>query len=99
MSPGSMPPLAEALHLMTLALDILDREKAPSDIGAHLDLAIQRLREAIASISPARLSEGANTAAESSSPTILKAKTDQRLSSRLGSSFAAGAAVHDDIVK
>jgi len=36
-----------ALELMTEALDILDREKAPTDIGARLDMAIQRLRDVI----------------------------------------------------
>lgn len=42
------PPLVEALRLMQEALDILDREKAPSDISAHLDLAIQRLNRTLA---------------------------------------------------
>lgn len=46
---GSTVLLREALTMMLQALDILDREKAPSDIGAHLDLAIQRLRETLAS--------------------------------------------------
>jgi hypothetical protein len=36
------------MRLMTLALQILDSQKAPGDIGAHLDLAIQRLRETLA---------------------------------------------------
>ena len=46
---GSTVLLREALTMMLQALDILDREKAPGDIGAHLDLAIQRLRETLAS--------------------------------------------------
>lgn len=51
MSPtNSTLPLREALRLMTQALDILDQEKAPGDIGAHLDLAIHRLRETLASL-------------------------------------------------
>jgi hypothetical protein len=35
--------------MMTLALQILDEHEAPGDIGAHLDLAIQRLRETLVS--------------------------------------------------
>jgi hypothetical protein len=46
---SSACPLAEALRLMTLALQILDSQKSPGDIGAHLDLAVQRLRETLAS--------------------------------------------------
>lgn len=75
-----MPPLAEALHLMTLALDILDREKAPRHIGAHLDLAIQRLQEALASISPhetQRRSESRGGIQLTNNP---ESETDQRLS-------------------
>lgn len=50
MTPATSPhPLSEALRLMTLALEILDREKAPPDVGAHLDLAMQRLRKTIGS--------------------------------------------------
>ena len=53
-----MPPtnsterLLEALHLMTSALNILDQEKAPGDVGAHLDLAIERLRQSMNSAPP-----------------------------------------------
>jgi hypothetical protein len=35
---------AEALKLMEDALELLDRCSLPADIGAHLDLAINRLR-------------------------------------------------------
>jgi hypothetical protein len=42
-----------ALSLMEHALDLLDRCDVPIDIGAHLDLAICRLREAIHSAGPA----------------------------------------------
>ncbi len=35
---------AAALQLMEEALELLDQCDAPADIGAHLDLAIQRLR-------------------------------------------------------
>jgi hypothetical protein len=50
MSPtGSGSALVEALRMMTLALQILDEHEAPGDIGAHLDLAIQRLRETLVS--------------------------------------------------
>lgn len=49
MGSASHPrPLALALHLMTQALEILDAERGPGDVGAHLDLAIQRLKESIA---------------------------------------------------
>ena len=34
----------EALQLMERALAVLDANEAPGDIGAHLDLAIERLR-------------------------------------------------------
>ena len=40
---------SEALRLMEAALGILDEHGAPADIGAHLDLAICRLRAAIGS--------------------------------------------------
>lgn len=36
----------QALVQMRSALDLLDRSQAPADIGAHLDLAINRLMEA-----------------------------------------------------
>jgi hypothetical protein len=35
---------AAALSLMEQALELLDRADAPAEIGAHLDLAINRLR-------------------------------------------------------
>jgi hypothetical protein len=39
--------LAEAMTLMQQALQLLDETDAPADIGAHLDLAIVRLGEAM----------------------------------------------------
>lgn len=36
---------------MRSALDLLDRSQAPADIGAHLDLAINRLIEATGEMS------------------------------------------------
>jgi hypothetical protein len=48
----SAGPLGEALRLMAQALDILDRENAPADIGAHLDMAIQRLRHGLSAPEP-----------------------------------------------
>jgi hypothetical protein len=36
---------SEALRLMKDALALLDEAAAPNDIGAHLDLAISRLRD------------------------------------------------------
>lgn len=38
--------LGEALRFMELALELLDRGRAPAHIGAHLDLAICELRDA-----------------------------------------------------
>jgi hypothetical protein len=40
-------PLSQALALMRWALELLDLAQAPPDVGAHLDLAISRLEEAI----------------------------------------------------
>lgn len=37
-----------ALGLMRQALSVLDKTEAPPDIGAHLDLAICRLEDAVA---------------------------------------------------
>ncbi|HEX6785390.1 MAG TPA: hypothetical protein VF098_12165 [Sphingomicrobium sp.] len=37
----------DALRLMEQALELLDRSNAPFDVGAHLDLAICRLREGL----------------------------------------------------
>ncbi len=34
----------EALELMERALAILDESETPGDVGAHLDLAVERLR-------------------------------------------------------
>lgn len=42
------PKQAEAMLWMQQALQLLDETDAPADIGAHLDLAIARLREAMA---------------------------------------------------
>lgn len=36
---------AEALDLMARALALLDASEVPADAGAHLDLAMHRLRE------------------------------------------------------
>lgn len=38
---------SEALSLMQQALKLLDKNDGPLDAGAHLDLAINRLQEAI----------------------------------------------------
>lgn len=47
---GSPHPFSECLRLMILALETLDGEKAPPNIGAHLHLAIQHLRKAMSSL-------------------------------------------------
>lgn len=39
--------LQSAMAMMLAALEILDEAGAPADVGAHLDLAICRLREVI----------------------------------------------------
>jgi hypothetical protein len=44
--------LASALDHMNSALDHLDNAQAPDDIGAHLDLAVQRLRAVIGKVRP-----------------------------------------------
>ena len=41
--------LTRPLHLMIEALELLDDMDAPADVGAHLDLAIHRLRQVIIS--------------------------------------------------
>ena len=46
-SEGPHAPLGRALALMIDALRLLDQAEAPADIGAHLDLAICRLSEAL----------------------------------------------------
>ena len=43
--------MADAMALMQQALRLLDDAGAPADIGAHLDLAIVRLGDAIAKAS------------------------------------------------
>ncbi len=43
--------LADAMTSMQKALQLLDETDAPADIGAHLDLAIVRLGEAMAKAS------------------------------------------------
>jgi hypothetical protein len=45
--PPSSATLAGALERMEEALQILDNLAAPADIGAHLDLALHRLRQEI----------------------------------------------------
>ena len=39
--------LDQALELMEQALEILDSNECPADVGAHLDLAINRLRASV----------------------------------------------------
>jgi hypothetical protein len=46
--------LAHALDLMTQSLDILDDNDVSGDIGAHLDLALTRLRTHLELPEPAR---------------------------------------------
>lgn len=41
--------LRDALDLLQIALDLLDRCEAPAQIGAHVDLAAHQLAEMIAS--------------------------------------------------
>jgi hypothetical protein len=43
-------PLMRALSCMTEALELLDAADTPADIGAHLDLAIERLRVVAANV-------------------------------------------------
>ena len=45
--PTSVEMMAEAMDLIVKALDLVDEADAPSDIGAHLDLARERLRTAL----------------------------------------------------
>ena len=44
---GPIEQMASALALMNQALGLLDDARAPAHVGAHLDLAIVRLSEAI----------------------------------------------------
>lgn len=43
-----MDELRHALSLMETALSLLDKADAAFDVGAHLDLAIHRLKEVLA---------------------------------------------------
>lgn len=55
-SPAELPAaslLHEALAMLTAALDLIDRAEAPADIGAHVDLAVQRLAQVLGTIAPA----------------------------------------------
>lgn len=45
--PGPAEGLEKALAYMEAALRVLDEAGAPADIGAHVDLAICRLREVV----------------------------------------------------
>lgn len=42
--------LRDALELLRIALDLLDRAAAPPQIGAHIDLAAHQLAETIDSV-------------------------------------------------
>ncbi len=42
--PAISVKLIAAQRYMTAALELLDEVNAPSDIGAHLDLSLQRLK-------------------------------------------------------
>lgn len=44
---GVLVELHSAMASMVAALELLDEAGAPADVGAHLDLAICRLREVI----------------------------------------------------
>lgn len=45
--PAGQDMVRQALAYMTSALELLDRAKAPAQIGAHLDLAICELQDSI----------------------------------------------------
>jgi hypothetical protein len=47
MPESSEALLSEATKLLASALDLLDRAEAPGDIGAYVDLALQRLRDVL----------------------------------------------------
>lgn len=51
MSPEAIKSLQEAFARMKSALELLDAANAPADIGAHLDLALSRLEDAL-SVTP-----------------------------------------------
>jgi hypothetical protein len=40
-------PRVQAMHFLTLALELLDKSDAPADIGAHVETAIGRLTEVL----------------------------------------------------
>lgn len=50
-------PLGRALRLMMEALALVDSSGAPADIGAHLDLAIHRIRETTGDLSESKSSK------------------------------------------
>jgi hypothetical protein len=58
--------LTRALSQLRSALDLLDSSKAPAHIGAHVDLAIHQLQDAIESATFETFSDGQ----ESSAPLI-----------------------------
>lgn len=47
-TPSEVEKLAKALQLMEQALKLIDEAGGPDDVGAHLDLAISRVKEWIA---------------------------------------------------
>jgi hypothetical protein len=53
--------LCVALDHLERALQLLDASEAPPDIGAHLDLAIHRLRETVEGSSGASSSNGSSS--------------------------------------
>jgi len=40
-------PRAQAMHFLTLALELLDESDAPADIGAYVDVAVCGLTEVL----------------------------------------------------
>lgn len=46
---GRRARVNEALNLMLQALELIDKNEGPTEVGAHLDLAIHRLQESIES--------------------------------------------------
>ena len=44
---SSDDPRVQAMHFLTLALELLDKSDAPADIGAHIDVAVGRLSEVL----------------------------------------------------
>lgn len=45
--PGAEEAIATAIALVTEALERLDAVEAPADIGAHLDLALHRMKSTV----------------------------------------------------